>query len=470
MDLQTYKNKKVAILGLGKAGIELANFLMGKLNQFVISGEANNREKRKLLARAAEFESQSFAIVPIDEMRKTIFEQDLIILTSQYYGFEHEVALAEEKGIEVLNDVDFVSLMLTKPVIGITGSNGKSSTAWLLKQILEKSGKTVFLGGSFFDCFVHALDNVYDFNIFELNSSALTRCRKLQLDIAVITNFSPNHAERHGGHENYLNTKLRIIDFLKKDASLIYNAHVKVLEERVNKKSGNFRVVPVFLGGDEKCYITNSLKKVDLALLGGGKLEASGFSLSGFNHFENLLIATTVAYSLGLRETSIERTIPSLFGLPFRFQKVKVVNGVEIYNDAFSTNSSSTAWALFTLKKDVILIAGGQYGSGMCYHALREYLERHVKCLIIYGVDRKRFLQTWGDYTESYCVEDIPDALSLAFKKASPGDKILYSPCAKPYDEYVQGVQGRGGFFNQCLGEMTRGSDPELNRALRGLR
>ncbi|MBI2335812.1 MAG: UDP-N-acetylmuramoyl-L-alanine--D-glutamate ligase [Deltaproteobacteria bacterium] len=418
MDLRinSLKGKKIRVLGLRPEGRPLVQFLIHHGAQVI---EADTAE-----------------------------DIDLALLSEKYFACLGQVKLFKDKGVHVVSDLDFIAQNCRGKIIAVTGTNGKSTTAYMTKTILASLGKKVFLGGNFFSDYVEALSTPADFYLFETGSLVLERSVCFHPHIAVLTNISPNHPERHRSMEEYVNIKFSIAQCQNQNDYFIYNAMAPVVTQKIDGLKLLAHKIPVCFNQQDQALVWYQDQKIYYRLKGSGNLSIRSFSLKGFHHLEDLILAVSVCLCLGVSPQSIESVLGKIQGLPFRFEKLPNDLGIDIYNDAVANTPAATAYALTSLKKNVILITGGLWQNGLGHEGLRKYLQESTKQTIIFGKDRKRFLNCWKDFTTLYTVETLKEAVDLAFKSASPGDTILFSPGAKPeigFGTYLK----RGEEFNE---------------------
>ncbi len=389
-----------------------------------------------------------------DKNDEKILQQDIIVSTIGAAGFEKHLDRARSLGVPVLTELDFVSQYIKGTLIGITGTNGKTTTAALLKKIFDeaKISNTIADG---IRPFAKALGKPFKVVICEINTPRLINTASFHPHVAVITNLGQAHTERHRTLLDYYLTKAKIYANQTEADFLIFNKMSEAMELTFQKVPPKARLVPFhYIGEVPEGVFKRGSDIFYQGPQGLSRFSLNDFKLPGAHNIENLMAAVAAAKSLGVEDSAIAQAIPRMESLPTRLQSLGKVHGVTYVNDARATNPGATAWALHTLKKNVILIAGGQPMSGIHYEILNDYLTKHAKLLILFGLDRNKFFQTWGESTEAFLVETLKEAVILASRKAEEGDYILFSPGAPPELHSHGTTQLRGEEFNEIVEEI----------------
>ena len=352
-----------------------------------------------------------------------------------------------------MGELEFVSQYFRGTVVAITGTNGKSTSAAMLRQILEQAGMpTMIVEGGRENPLALALGKPLEVVICEVNSTRLKESERFHPHIALLTNLSQAHAERHPNLKDYYLTKAKV--YLDQEPSdyLVYNAMSEAIQFLFQENAPKAQRV----GFSFVKEISEGIyrKAANLHSRYGGSestFPLAGFALRGAQNVENLMGAIAVAKLLKVDDAAVLAAIPQLRPLPTRLEPVGKIHGVEYFNDARSANPAATAWSLHALKKRVVLIAGGEFIKGLAYEQLCGQIKSHAKMLILFGPSRKRFFEIIGGQVETFLVDSLEEAVRLAYRKAEKGDSVLFSPATPAaLGEHVT-VGIRGEDFNQIV-------------------
>jgi len=456
--MTTLRNKKVAVLGLldpGVAAIRLVSKEGGKIKAF---GIATEKEIKRI---QAELKGISFEIETSEPPPDALLDFQQIILTpGGGRRYQKQIEAAKKKGIPVLTDLELALERYKSPVIAVTGTNGKSSVVDLIRQAIEASGKKALVAGGDYQDFCDSVlkTEKYDWVVLELNSSRLSRANTVKPHIAVLLNIYSGHSERHKNFSDYVDAKAKIFIHQTQDDFFVYQKTTGFIDKVIAQKGCQAQLVPfsfglleegVFLRPDEKLIVARLKQKES-------RFSYLNFGLTGTHNVENAMAAVAVAKICGLSDPSIQQMLDSARPLPDRMELVQKIGGVSYFNDAKSVNSVATASSLHCFEdKGVILIAGGTFSPHSKNRFLVEMFSKKVKCLILFGDQRRDFYKNWGDSTESYVVPELKDAVELAYQKAGKGDVVLFSPAARPELHVHGSTQKRGAEFRRLVKELS---------------
>ena len=454
------EGKRVAVLGLGRSGLAAARALQAGGAEVLLWDDGE--------AARAKAEAEGFALV--DLIRRGGVETADILVTSpgipHHYPAPHPViARAMELGIPVDNDIglffrsyataDFGDFDQSPKVVCITGSNGKSTTTALIHHILEASGRPCQMGGNIG---VGVLDLEPAQNnevvVLELSSYQTELARSLTPDIAVFTNLSPDHLDRHGGMGGYFAAKRRLFAEGGPDRAVIGvdEPEGRFLAGQLSEGPGDDRVIRISAGQKLEGYAwTVFARKGFLAEWRRGKQVASVdlrgvAALPGAHNHQNACAAWAVCRTLGLAPKVIEAAMATFPGLAHRAQVIAERGGVRFVNDSKATNVDSAAQALRSYPA-IRWIAGGQGKEGGIA-ALAEELGGVVKAYLI-GASAAEFAAQLGEVPHEIC-GDMATAVARAAEEAQAGEVVLLSPAAASFDQYPN-FEKRGEDFTALV-------------------
>lgn len=438
--IKTFENKKVLVLGLAKSG-EAAARLLEKLGAIVTVNDGKpfdeNPAAQSLLEEGIKVICGSHPLELLDE------NFELIVKNPGIRYDNPMVARAIEKNIPVITEVELAYMISDAPIIGITGSNGKTTTTTMIAETLNNGGKSGLLSGNigFPASEVAQTATDKDILVMELSSFQLMGTDTFHPHIAVITNLIPTHIDYHGTFEEYVAAKWNIQKNMSADDFVVLNFNQDLAKELVQKTVA--KVVPF-----------STTEKVDGAYLDGDTLyfkgeaimKASEIGVPGSHNVENALATIAVAKLSGIVNDAIKETLTHFGGVKHRLQALGEINGVKFYNDSKSTNILATQKALSGFDNSkVILIAGG-LDRGNEFDELVPDITG-VKLMVILGESAPRVKRAADKANVSYVdAKDVADAARIAYDKAEAGDVVLLSPANASWDMY-KSFEVRGDEF-----------------------
>ncbi|WP_423217057.1 UDP-N-acetylmuramoyl-L-alanine--D-glutamate ligase [Streptococcus equinus] len=438
--IETFENKKVLVLGLAKSG-EAAARLLEKLGAIVTVNDGKpfdeNPAAQSLLEEGIKVVCGSHPLELLDE------NFELMVKNPGIRYDNPMVARAIEKNIPVITEVELAYMISDAPIIGITGSNGKTTTTTMIAETLNNGGQSGLLSGNigFPASEVAQTATDKDTLVMELSSFQLMGTDTFHPHIAVITNLMPTHIDYHGTFENYVAAKWNIQKNMTADDFVVLNFNQDLAKELAEKTAA--QVVPF-----------STTEKVDGAYLDGNTLyfkgeaimKASEIGVPGSHNVENALATIAVAKLSGIANEAIKETLAHFGGVKHRLQALGEVNGVKFYNDSKSTNILATQKALSGFDNSkVILIAGG-LDRGNEFDELVPDITG-VKLMVILGESAPRVKRAADKANVPYVdAKDVADAARIAYSKAEAGEVVLLSPANASWDMY-KSFEVRGDEF-----------------------
>ena len=446
-------NRISVIVGLGSTGLSCAKYFASKGKPYKVVDNRDDPPGLSALIEqfpATEYEVGGFCLDTFKNARELVVSPGINLNTS-------EIVAARRAGVPVTGDIDIFSKLVTTPIIGITGSNGKSTVVSILAEILKKAGKKYGLGGNLDGAnFKPALDlrgeGKKDFYVLELSSFQLETTEKLSAEVAAILNLSPDHMDRYETLEEYHRAKLRVFNGCKQ---ILINRDDDYSYPQ--KKLG----LPVWDYGFSRPGVNGlGLLEEDgdqyLAFQFEKLVSVNELKVFGQHNIKNVLAAAGLAMALGIDMNYIRAAIKEYEGLPHRCQWVANIRGVEFYNDSKGTNVGATMAAVEGLGQiisgHILLIAGG-ISKGADFRPLVPMINRWGKEVILIGQDAVEMAANFDNDIQTYFANDMQDAVSVALEHATPGDAVLLSPACASFDMF-QNFQERGQTFIQSVGRL----------------
>ncbi len=436
------KDKNVLVVGLGKTGLETAMFLYEKGAQVRVSDmstpEKLAKEIELLGPKGIEVESGGHT----DE---TFLWAELIVLSPGVPYTTPEVRKALKENIEVISEVELASIFITKPVIAVTGSNGKTTTCTLISEILKKCGKKVFLGANIGTPLISIADrdSEYDVLVLELSSFQLQGVYSFRPDIAVVLNISPNHLDHHESYTEYIESKMKIAMNQRSDDIFIYKSDDEEINNRLPRVKAN--KIPF---GD--ALSENGISYNGCCVRYENEIyELSGMKLRGRHNIDNIMAAIAGTRALGCEPVQIKKAVIEFDPLPHRNEYLGEVRGAYFYNDSKSTSPGATLSALESTRAPVILIAGGK-DKGVSYDALSNIVNEKVKVLVLIGEARQRMSEELGGNVRSIMADTLKGAVDSVLDNLEPRDSVLFSPACSSFDMF-ESYEDRGRRFKEIV-------------------
>jgi UDP-N-acetylmuramoylalanine--D-glutamate ligase len=447
------QGKSVVVYGLGKSGIGAVRLLVRASAQ--ITG-IDARTEAELGEAVSALRAEGVKLVLGGIPGDLLVRADLIVVSPGVPLRLPEVQRAASAGIRVWAEVELASRFLgSGPMIGITGTNGKSTTTALTGELLAQSGKRVFVGGNLGRPLSEAAIQVEPFDAYcvELSSFQLEGIEKLRLNGAAILNLTPDHLDRYGSLAEYGAAKARIF---------------------LNQREGDFAVVnaedaavmALARGARVPLYGFSLDARPGLPLAGRATRSPGGFqinlggappevfllanpALRGDHNLKNAMAATLLARLSGVPSELAQRGLNAFPGLAHRMESVRILDGVEWINDSKATNVDSSLVALRALQGNIWLIAGGK-GKGAPYAPLVEESSGKVKGILTIGQDAPAIGAEFGARFPVHPCETLERAVERAHLLAREGDLVLLSPACASFDQF-QNFEDRGETFKRLV-------------------
>lgn len=441
-----YKNKRFFILGMARSGYEVAKLLSSYASKIlVVDGKDQDIEKVK------ELENLNIEVVITDNQENLLTNEFDYVVKNPGIKLDNKVVLkAQELNIPVINEVEVAYHLLPKNVkiVGITGSNGKTTTTTITYELLKKSSFNVHLGGNI-GIPVSALVNETkenDILVLEISGHQLHDTYDFKTDVGVLTNLSEVHLDHFGSFDNYKHYKSQIFrGHTKDDLAVINNNDNNVLEV-----SKNFLSKKITFSAEKEsdvCIKNGSIYYFDEKII-----DLKDIKLKGNHNYENMMCGIAVAKHFNVANESIKEVLSNFKGVEHRIEFVKEVNGIKFYNDSKATNVKSTQIALNSFNNPTILLLGG-LDRGHSFDALVPFM-KNVKNVVCYGETKQR-IKEFCDKNNFKCdvVDTLEEATKKAYALASTNYVVLLSPACASWDQF-ESFEKRGELFKDIVNRL----------------
>lgn len=446
---QVANSEHRVVVGLGTTGVSCARFLLQRGLPFTI---VDTRAQPPGLA-ALRREMPDVEVFAGDYPQEIIAAAAELIVSPGVAMDAPIVKDALAAGVKVIGDIDLFVREAKAPVVGITGSNAKSTVTELLGQMARDANLNVGVGGNLGTPALDLLAPERELYVLELSSFQLERAHRLGLMVATVLNISADHLDRHGTMTGYRTAKHRIFSACNKavvnrDDPLtipLLSAGVEVVSWCMTAPEPHGFGLGQIDGTEYLCHGSEALMPV---------LE---LSLVGRHNVANALAALALGYSAGLPVDSMVATLRTFKGLPHRCELIARIDGVRFVNDSKGTNVGATEAALRGLggERNVLLIAGGQ-GKGADFSQLQAAVARHCKLLLLIGEDAPAIAQALSSSVVVLMVSSLEEAVQIAAGHAQHGDVVLLSPACASFDMF-SGYVERGNTFAAQVRQLQGG-------------
>ena len=447
-----FDNKKILVLGMARSGYEVCKYL-SKHNNTIILNDGGSRDRQDDM-KVKELENLGITLI-FDSHPDDLLDDsfDYIIKNPGIRNDHKYVVKANELGIPVINEAEMAYRLLPDDVtlIGITGTNGKTTTTTLTYEMIKKSGKRVHLAGNIGYPLCSFLDKLEsgDIIVMEVSCQQLANMDKFNPHIALMTNLSEAHIDFFGSYEAYKEDKLKLFKNQRDDDIAILN----IENDEVMKGTRNIKSNVKYFSSKREIngayMLDNKLYYYDEFIM-----NREEFLLKGNHNVENALGAMMIAKEVGVDNESIVSVLKTFTGVRHRLEFIDKVKGVDYYNDTEATNTKCTQIALSSFDKNVILILGG-LERGQDFHDLDSFISP-VKEIVGIGECRdrvKEYGESVGIKTNTF--EKLVDAMDYINNVVVDGDTVLLSPASASWDQYKQ-CEDRGDEFRDIVRSFKR--------------
>ena len=442
--------KRLVILGGGESGVGAA--LLGKEKEYKVflsdAGKIAQKYKDVLTHNEIEWEDEGHT-------ESEILKADLVVKSP---GIPDHIPLVQnlsEAAIAVVSEIEFAGLYSTANIIGITGSNGKTTTTLMVHHILKQAGLDVAMGGNIGESFAKQVLNANANYVLELSSFQLDGIEKFRPHIAIITNITPDHLDRYDHKfENYIASKFRIVMNQTSEDYLIYDADDEVIVSYIETHPIQSTLVPFSL---TKTVANGAYLEQNNLVIDINKrniiMSTTNLALEGKHNIKNAMAASTVAHLLKIRKATIRESLEGFQGAEHRLEQVLTINKVNYINDSKATNVNATYFALESMNTATVWIVGG-VDKGNDYTSLFPFVNEKVKAIICLGKDNEALFDAFGSMVDTIIeTQYMSEAVKIAYNIATAGESVLLSPACASFDLF-ENYEDRGQQFKAAVRQL----------------
>jgi UDP-N-acetylmuramoylalanine--D-glutamate ligase len=440
--------KRLVILGGGESGVGTAILGVKKGYDVFVSdfGSIKENYKEVLSINGIKWEDNQHT-------ESLILNADVVMKSP---GIPEKAPIVQKllaNKILVISEIEFAAPLTDATIIGITGSNGKTTTAMLTYHLLKSAGLNVGLGGNIGKSFAwQVAENNFDFYVLELSSFQLDGSFTFNPHIAILTNLSPDHLDRYDyKYENYIGSKFRIIQNQTENDYFIYDGDDEMIINWLKKNTIKAHKVPFSLTKkvENGASIQDKIMKINIDN-NEFTMDTTHLALEGRHNLKNAMAATSAAQILKIRKEGIRESMSNFQSVEHRLEKVLKIQNVLYINDSKATNVNATFYALDSVTTPTIWIVGG-VDKGNDYDSLMELVNEKVKAIICLGVDNGKLIDAFGSIVDMMVeVSSMNDAVKTAQHIAEKGDTVLLSPACASFDLF-DSFEDRGRQFKQAV-------------------
>ena len=448
-----YGEKNILVLGAGSSGIGAA-WVLAQLHANVVLNDYKPVEFESSTRK--KLDDAGVTIITDRQDNSLLNGVDRIVISP---GIALSIPIVQEafnRHIEVVSEVELAYDVCKSPILGVTGTNGKTTTTTLLTQVMESTGLPIKVGGNIGDSLSEAAFNMPEggYLIAELSSYQLETIKSFCPLGAIVLNVTPDHLARHKTMENYAATKARIFMNQNAENFVVLNDDDPIVAAM--KKDVHSKILSISQHHKVECgaYFEGN---TCYAVLDGNVIsviDTEQIHIKGAHNIENILSVIALTYALGVDVERIKRTIENFHGVEHRLERVTTIHDVTFYNDSKATNTDSVVKALDAFDKPVILLAGG-HDKMTPLEDFMNVVKKNTKEVIFMGEAAERFesVATKVGVTNIHRAQSMKEAVELGYKLAEPSDIVLLSPACSSFDWYSC-FEERGDDFKKCVKEL----------------
>lgn len=445
-------NKKLIILGAGESGTGSA--ILGKAQGWEVfvsdMGEIKAVYKEELNAHGIAWEEGQHT-------EETILAADEVIKSPGIPDKAPLIKKLHEKGIPVISEIEFAARYTTAKLIGITGTNGKTTTTSLVYHIFEKAGLNVGLGGNIGKSFARQVaQDQRDYYVLELSSFQLDGCYSLRLDAAILCNITPDHLDRYEYKlENYIRSKFRITQNLRPEDLFVYCADDAITMEWIGQMSIQAQQIPFSIDAPHQipgAWVADGQLTIDMNENEENKftMAIQELSLRGKHNAYNSMAAAVIANAFNIRKEVIRESLSDFQNVEHRLESLGKVKGIEFINDSKATNVNSSWYALESMDRPVVWIAGG-VDKGNDYALLKQLVKDRVRIIVCLGLDNRKIHEAFSkDVDMILNTTSMQEAVNVAYHMANKEEAVLLSPACASFDLF-ENYEDRGRQFKKYV-------------------
>lgn len=445
-----FKDKKVLVSGVAKSGISAA-YLLKKLGANVTIQDAKTEDK--LGDVVTELKNNGITLFLGANPDDIIEDMDILVMSPGVPTDLPFVNKARENNIPVIGEIELAYMFCKSPIIGITGTNGKTTTTTLVGDICKAYYNNTFVVGNIGNPFADiTLDTTNDGAVVaELSSFQLETIKKFTPKVSAVLNITPDHLNRHHTLENYIAAKERVFENQTADDYCILNYNDETTKAMANKTKA--KVIFFSLNNSLEEGIYSDDKSIYIKALGYDQkvVDIDELKILGGHNVENAMAAIGCSIALGVPMDIVVKVLKAFTAVEHRIEYVTTVNDIEFYNDSKGTNPDASIKAVEAMKRPICIIAGG-YDKGSDFTEWIDTFKGRVKFVAVIGAVKDKIVDTLNkaDFTNYKTADTFEEAIDLCYENAEKGDCVLLSPACASWDMF-KSYEQRGEIFKDYV-------------------
>ena len=460
--MSKFKGKRVLVVGFGLSGVAVAKYMAKQGAKVTVTDMKQKSELADAVNACADLKLE-YELGKHNP--KTFTTAELIVVSPGVPLNIKPLEEAVQMGIPVTNEIDLAVQAIDKPIIAITGTNGKTTVTTLVGEMFKADGKEVFVGGNIgkplLDYVTEGLKA--DYIVAELSSFQMELTQKLVPAAAVFTNLEPDHLDRYPDVNAYIAAKKRLLTACDRNSFVILNHDCantnRFAVDNVGKlmwftKKDPMKVDPAFAENFVGSYFKPQAKQIIARINGKEEIyDTSQFRIYGEHNRENLMAAINTVRAMGVSPQAVQTVINGFKGVEHRLEFVRRKDGVYFFNDSKGTNVMSVQKSLGAFSANPIILVAGGKDKNQDFTPLVDLVRTRVKILILLGEAKEKINRAIGDFAETFLVGTFEEAVLMAFQKSRSGDIILLSPGCASYDMF-RNYEERGEYFKKLVSQL----------------
>lgn len=445
--------KNLLVVGLARTGVALARFLVRAGARVTITDMAPAGALAEMRAHLQGLPLTEELGVPEPA---DLAQYDLILPSPGVPPELPWLEAARRRGIPVWGELELAGHFLTRPVIAVSGTNGKTTTTTLVGKFLTASGLKPLVGGNIGTPLISLLDqqNQADYLVLEISSFQLDTAPHFHPQLAALLNITPDHLDRYADYDAYAASKAGLFRAMTPAETKVLN-YDDPLVRPLGRERGNVLFFSAQAPLDRGAWLADGAIQVRLESNNKQEFPLAEIRLKESHNLENIMAALLLSLSAGARPQACREVLAAFAGLPHRLEWVGSINGVDYYDDSKGTNVGAVARSLSSFDRPVVLIAGGR-DKDSDFSLLNDLIQERVKALVLVGETKERLARVWEGLAPAYLAADLNEAVAQAAALAGPGEVVLLSPACASFDMF-RDYAHRGEAFQQAVHEVEHG-------------
>jgi UDP-N-acetylmuramoylalanine--D-glutamate ligase len=461
IEVESFKDKKITVMGLGLfgGGVGVVKYLVSQGANVTVT---DLKSAEQLSASLKLLHGLPITFQLGKHYEKDFQNVDMLVVSPAVPDDSEFLQIAYNNNVCIDTELSIFFRLCPAPIIGITGSNGKSTTTSLLGEMLKEAGIKTWVGGNIGGSLLNNISeiNPNDVVVLEISSFQLKYLSRVEMSphISIVTNIAPNHLDRHKTMENYIGAKQAIVHFQKEGDYTILNYDDSTLRKWEGKSKGSH----LWFSATKKLEQGAFLKNNEIIINHNSKSHVIPYSsqieIKGIHNMQNIMAASYAAILMHANVESIKNAIDGFRGLEHRLEYVKTVNGVQYYNDSKATTPEAAIAGIKAFDSPAILIAGG-YDKKVSFSQFALECAKNTKCVILIGEtakDIEKLIQGLNGRKAQpnvYIAASLDESVKKAFEVAETGDTVLLSPACASFGMFTN-YEERGKRFKEFVGRL----------------